>query len=160
MHVTTAGTIEDNGLGLLQVDFANKYLGGGVLGYGCVQEEIRFVICPELLCSMLFTERMGPREAVFVMGCERFSAYDGYASSFHFAGDYVDETPCDEYRRRMCTVVAIDATPFASRLQQFEPKSLYREIEKVRRFAPGGRRERGRPKRIVPQLVGMSGRRK
>ena len=31
------GCIEDCD-GALQIDFANKYLGGGVLGLGCVQE--------------------------------------------------------------------------------------------------------------------------
>ena len=40
------GTIEDHGLGMLQADFANKFLGGGVFGRGAVQEEIRFLICP------------------------------------------------------------------------------------------------------------------
>ena len=32
---------------LLQVDFANKMVGGGVLGQGLVQEEIRLVEGPE-----------------------------------------------------------------------------------------------------------------
>lgn len=32
LNVAPAGTIEDNGLGMLQVDFANKFVGGGVLG--------------------------------------------------------------------------------------------------------------------------------
>lgn len=40
------GTIEDHGVGMLQADFANKVIGGGVLGRGAVQEEIRFLICP------------------------------------------------------------------------------------------------------------------
>ena len=40
----------------LQVDFANKFVGGGVLGDGCVQEEIRFLINPELIVTRLFTE--------------------------------------------------------------------------------------------------------
>ena len=57
------GRIEDEGEGMLQVDFANAYVGGGVLGHGCVQEEIRFLICPELISSMLFTERLGDSEA-------------------------------------------------------------------------------------------------
>jgi len=34
------GTIEESN-GMIQVDFANKKIGGGVLGRGCVQEEIR-----------------------------------------------------------------------------------------------------------------------
>ena len=52
----------------LQVDFANKYIGGGVLGEGCVQEEIRFVICPELIVSLLFTEVLDRNEAVVITG--------------------------------------------------------------------------------------------
>jgi poly(ADP-ribose) glycohydrolase len=64
------GTIEDCA-GALQLDFANKYLGGGVLNTGCVQEEIRFMICPELLVSMLFTEQLETNEAVIIKGCER-----------------------------------------------------------------------------------------
>ena len=37
-------TIKDDGHGMIQADFANKFLGGGVLNEGCVQEEIRFLI--------------------------------------------------------------------------------------------------------------------
>jgi len=39
--VRTDGTIEDDGIAMLQIDFANKSIGGGVLATGCVQEEIR-----------------------------------------------------------------------------------------------------------------------
>ena len=42
---------------MLEVDFANAFVGGGALSQGCVQEEIRFVICPELIIARLFTER-------------------------------------------------------------------------------------------------------
>jgi poly(ADP-ribose) glycohydrolase len=45
-----------------------RYLGGGVLGHGCVQEEIRFVICPELMLSKLFTEELEPQEALLMIG--------------------------------------------------------------------------------------------
>ncbi|MCP4120006.1 MAG: hypothetical protein GY737_32345 [Desulfobacteraceae bacterium] len=51
-----------------QMDFANKYLGGGVLGHGLVQEEIRFLICPELIVSCLLTEELDPNEALFITG--------------------------------------------------------------------------------------------
>ena len=46
LDIHDEGTIEDDGDYMLQADFANKYIGGGVLGFGCVQEEIRFVISP------------------------------------------------------------------------------------------------------------------
>jgi hypothetical protein len=36
-QVHAEGTIEDNGVGMLQLDFANKYIGGGVLRH--VQNE-------------------------------------------------------------------------------------------------------------------------
>jgi poly(ADP-ribose) glycohydrolase len=38
----------------IKVDFANKFVGGGVLEHGCVQEEILMMICPELLLGVLF----------------------------------------------------------------------------------------------------------
>ncbi len=37
VHVDSEGTIEDGGFAMLQVDFANAFVGGGVLGHGCVQ---------------------------------------------------------------------------------------------------------------------------
>lgn len=37
VQVLDGGTIEDDGAADLQVDFANAFLGGGVLGAGCVQ---------------------------------------------------------------------------------------------------------------------------
>ena len=39
-----------------------------MLGEGCVQEEIRFVICPELLVSLLFTEVLDDKEAIVITG--------------------------------------------------------------------------------------------
>jgi len=55
-----------------QVDFANMYLGGGVLGHGCVQEEIRFLICPEMIISRLFTERLNKNECLIMTGTAVF----------------------------------------------------------------------------------------
>ncbi|CAM9694642.1 unnamed protein product, partial [Choristocarpus tenellus] len=37
--------------------------------------EIRFVLCPEALVAMLLCPRMLPREAIVIVGCERFSSY-------------------------------------------------------------------------------------
>jgi hypothetical protein len=37
--------------GVVRVDFANKVIGGGVLSNGAVQEEILFVLHPELIIS-------------------------------------------------------------------------------------------------------------
>ncbi|TRY75215.1 hypothetical protein TCAL_16810 [Tigriopus californicus] len=66
LHINAKGTIEDDGFGMLQVDFANALVGGGVLGHGCVQEEIRFLISPELILSRLFTEGSSGNECLVV----------------------------------------------------------------------------------------------
>lgn len=54
--------------GKSQVDFANKYVGGGVIGHGCVQEEIRFMICPEMIVSRLITEVLEDNEVLIMTG--------------------------------------------------------------------------------------------
>lgn len=52
----------------LQVDFANQYVGGGVTSAGLVQEEIRFLINPELIVSRLFTEALDHNECLIITG--------------------------------------------------------------------------------------------
>lgn len=154
MHITSVGTIETDGAGLLQVDFANKcvtgvrsdpntpnpsiilrivfrYVGGGVLGWGCVQEEIRFVICPELMVSMLVAEALDDTEALIVTGVEQYSAYEGYSDSFKWMGNHVDKTPFDSSGRRRTSVVAIDALLFKQSHKQFTTENLIRELNKV-----------------------------
>ena len=128
--LSSKATIED-GAGMLQVDFANRYLGGGALGQGCVQEEIRFVINPEMIVGMLFCESMSSTEAIVMTGCEQFNKYSGYAGSFEWSGNFFDKTPCDEFRRRMTYVVAIDALSFHKPYLQFENFTLTREVRKA-----------------------------
>ena len=70
LHLSTEGKIETEGAGFLQADFANEYIGGGVLRSGLVQEEIRFTICPELIATMLFSERLSASESIGVYGAE------------------------------------------------------------------------------------------
>ena len=53
---------------IFQADFANKFIGGGVLGAGCVQEEIRFMINPEMILSRLFTEMLERNECLVMTG--------------------------------------------------------------------------------------------
>jgi hypothetical protein len=44
------------------------HVGGGALQGGCVQEEIRFMINPECLVSMLLCEVMKENEAIIIIG--------------------------------------------------------------------------------------------
>lgn len=130
IQVFENGTIEDQSVNALEVDFANRYLGGGVLGQGCVQEEIRFVISPELIAGMLFMSAMHDNEAIEIRGVERFSCYNGYATSFCFAGNYVDNKPRDFLGRRETRIVAIDAL-MHPRKHQFEEALMVRETNKA-----------------------------
>ncbi|GAV67165.1 PARG_cat domain-containing protein [Cephalotus follicularis] len=128
--VHSSGLIEDQSGKALEVDFANKYIGGGALNRGCLQEEIRFMISPELIAGMVFLPRMDDNEAIEIVGAERFSDYKGYASSFHFSGDYVDEKIVDSFGRHKTRIVAIDALCSPGR-RQFSLKCLLREINKA-----------------------------
>ncbi|CAF98668.1 unnamed protein product, partial [Tetraodon nigroviridis] len=131
LHITCQGTIEDDGYGMLQVDFANRFVGGGVTGHGLVQEEIRFLINPELIVSRLFTEALEHDECLIITGTERYSKYSGYAESYKWQDCHIDETPSDEWQRRCTEIVAIDALKFRHYLEQFVPQKIRRELYKA-----------------------------
>jgi hypothetical protein len=92
--------------GTAQADFANKYIGGGALSGGCVQEEIRFAISPECLVSLLFNEVMGDRDAIVIRGAEQFSEYEGYGRRLRFGGNYIDRNVVDEDNVLKITIVS------------------------------------------------------
>lgn len=115
-------------------NFVNRFVGGGVLNYGCVQEEIRFVICPELMVTMLVTETLDDTEALVVNGVERYSSYEGYSNNFKWTGDFVDETPRDSSGRLKTCIVAIDALQFKQPKFQFNLGNVIRELNKVTNF--------------------------
>ncbi|TKV90231.1 hypothetical protein SEVIR_9G015300v4 [Setaria viridis] len=129
-RVFSSGFIEDEEQEALEVDFANRFLGGGALFRGCVQEEIRFMINPELIVGMLFMASMEDNEAIEIVGAERFSQYMGYGSSFRFVGDYLDSKPIDSMGRRRTRIVAIDALDCPTRLH-YESSGLLREVNKA-----------------------------
>ncbi|KAG8008636.1 Poly(ADP-ribose) glycohydrolase, partial [Nibea albiflora] len=131
LHITCEGTIEDDGYGMLQVDFANQYVGGGVTSAGLVQEEIRFLINPELIVSRLFTEALDHNECLIVTGTQQYSQYTGYAQTYQWSGSYQDTTPRDGWQRRCTEIVAIDALQFKSFLEQFRPEKINRELNKA-----------------------------
>ncbi|CAF4896310.1 unnamed protein product [Rotaria sp. Silwood1] len=122
LHLTTGKKIED-------IDCVLQ--GGGVLGSGCVQEEIRFSICPEMLVSLLVCEMMKPDECIFLIGCERYSSYKGYANNFEFDNDYRDDTPKDNWGRKWCHLVAMDAIYFRNPSIQYDMKYINRELIKA-----------------------------
>ncbi|CAH7125701.1 Parg [Phodopus roborovskii] len=131
LHVTYEGTIEGNGRGMLQVDFANRFVGGGVTGAGLVQEEIRFLINPELIISRLFTEVLDHNECLIITGTEQYSEYTGYAETYRWARSHEDGSERDDWQRRCTEIVAIDALHFRRYLDQFVPEKMRRELNKA-----------------------------
>jgi len=116
----------------LQVDFANKVIGGGVLQSGCAQEEVRFSIAPECLVSLLFTEVLQPNEAVFITGAEQYCSYTGYGRTFTYVGDYVDTIDKLSDGTPNVTIVAIDAFPhMGGKDFQFSMPAIIRELNKA-----------------------------
>lgn len=138
LEVSADRLIEDCA-GQLQADFANQMLGGGVLGKGCVQEEIRMVVSPELLIGLLVCEPLRSREAVLVSGCAQYSTYTGYAREFAFSGSAIVLPPSDYERHalkmRDITVVAFDAINYngagLSISHQFLEKYIAIEVVKA-----------------------------
>uniref|UniRef100_A0AAZ3Q9F3 poly(ADP-ribose) glycohydrolase n=2 Tax=Oncorhynchus tshawytscha TaxID=74940 RepID=A0AAZ3Q9F3_ONCTS len=131
LHVTSAGCIEEQGAGMLQVDFACNMIGGGVLGSGLVQEEILFLMNPELIVSRLFTEKLGDNECLFITGSQQFSQYSGYSDTFKWEGPHRDDFERDEWQRLRRQIVAMDALHFRHQREQYNMKQVTRELNKA-----------------------------
>uniref|UniRef100_A0A4W4H6P9 poly(ADP-ribose) glycohydrolase n=1 Tax=Electrophorus electricus TaxID=8005 RepID=A0A4W4H6P9_ELEEL len=150
LHVSPQGTIEEEGAGMLQVDFACKFVGGGVLGAGLVQEEIRFLMNPELIVARLFTEKLADNECLKITGIQRYSVSYGYSDTFEWQGPYVDNTKRDEWKRRYCQIVAIDALSFKDPREQYTKENIRRELNKA---YVGFRRNPNTPADYTPAIA-------
>ncbi|XP_037548526.1 poly(ADP-ribose) glycohydrolase-like [Nematolebias whitei] len=131
LHLTSQGSIEADGTGMLQVDFASSWIGGGVLDSGLVQEEILFLMNPELIVSRLFTEKLADNECLIITGSEKFSQYSGYSSKFEWAGPYEDNLQRDKWARLNRQILAIDALHFKHRRDQYNMMRVTRELNKA-----------------------------
>ena len=88
------------------VDFANKYIGGGSLKKGAVQEEILFLIYPQLYVSILVCEKMNDNEAIYFSNFRRFANYEGYQTTLKFSSS----AALIETRRDFIAIDAIKLT--------------------------------------------------
>ena len=91
------------------VDFANKYIGGGALKRGCVQEEILFAVEPEAVVSMFFMEKMEDNDAIRIDNLIQYSKYSGYARSFKY-----EESAINDKEFIIHNIIAIDAVKVLS----------------------------------------------
>jgi len=72
----------------LHAEFANAFIGGGVMTGDFAMEEILFLNKPELMVAMAVHNRMADTEVIRVHGARQYSLVRGYGSSFAFAGAY------------------------------------------------------------------------
>jgi len=129
--ISAQGSIEDSDAEL-HADFANEFIGGGVLNGGNVQEEILFLFKPECLATLLFCAKMEPNESIIITGAERFSSYSGYGHGFKFSGNYVDQSPRDETGTIQRQIVAFDAiVAIGSPITQFKKNNFLRDLHKA-----------------------------
>ena len=117
----------------LQADFANEYLGGGVLSGGGSQEESMFIECPEMLTTMFLVEKLLPFEAVEMSGAKRFIEHNMMGARYMNR----HEQFCRPFAVADMTVtaVAFDAICFnaygnLSKGEQYQPTHIKRELRK------------------------------
>jgi len=97
------GNIDDSTADL-HTEFANAFIGGGVMTGDAAMEETLFLVKPELMVAMALQHRMVDEEAICVLGARKYSTTSGFGQSFTFGGDYDNKRPGPP-----ATVAAIDA---------------------------------------------------
>jgi len=105
-----------------QVNFADPYPGGTLpSSYGdIVQEEILFLVYPELFITCLLVPKIASREAILVTGLTRTNKYKGYQSRFSYDGDFVKDS-------NDISILHMDALPGG----EHDKSSLDRELNKA-----------------------------
>jgi hypothetical protein len=147
--------IEDFSGPSLKADFANQFIGGGVLNFGCVQEEILFSIYPELLVSIFFCRPMAQNEAIAIRGARRVADYTGYGWGFRFANPVAQtlETQSDGCIDN--NFVAIDALMCEGIGFQFSDAGMARELNKA--YVGFMKNSYEREQELVPIVTGKWG---
>lgn len=112
-------------------DFANKRIGGGVLGKGAVQEEIEFITHPDTIVSKLFFGKMENEDSIQISGYRKYSNHSEYGSKdknhFKFNDKKVD---FDSIEFSQKTLVAMDSIKYYWKPGQYNKGSFDREIIK------------------------------
>lgn len=118
-----------------QVDFANKFLGGGVLNHGMVQEEIMLLNAPETLVGLLFVEQLADNEALEIAGARKMSSSTGYSGTCRFSGSAPQSNLDDKSDLGVhnCHIIAIDAIKYmeGNISSQFKSEQILRELNKA-----------------------------
>lgn len=110
----------------IRIDFANKFIGGGILTAHSAQEEILMSCSPESQIAILLCESMLPSESISIKGTERVALHKGYKNTFQITEEYKESN--DNYM-----ISAMDAIPYTNvnLHMQFEKKDIMRELKKA-----------------------------
>ena len=102
-----------------------------MLGYGCAQEEIKFIQSPECLCGLFMMEVMDANEAIIVRGAQQYSTTSGYAWSLGFQGPY-EVAAASTHNSSLIAIDALDLRRSnQNQAEQYSPKLLMRELNKA-----------------------------
>ena len=142
----------------LFANFANEFIGGGVMHGGNVQEEILFTVNPEnLIAKFLAPQPMLENESIITLGTFQYFNYTGYGSRLAFNGerqtcqspkkhtychyliekgkdkdkDQNKEKETEKVQRVLSIIVGIDAICFWDSAKQYKPKTMIREMCKA-----------------------------
>lgn len=116
----------------IQVNFANKFIGGGALTTGAVQEEIRYFVSPECLPSIMLFECFEDNEVGYLFGTEKINAYKGYGSGFTYVGDFPTVSKNNENGDMVDdSILALDAIQFKYSNDQYLEENILRELNKA-----------------------------
>lgn len=110
----------------LHANFANKNLMIHQIIPSMTQEEILFSLRPALFVCMLVSETMASDEAIFMLGCRRYSDYKGYLDTFKFLGPYSEYN--NDYM--MNGIISIDSVVNFNN-SQFQIKFIDRDLNKA-----------------------------
>lgn len=109
----------------IQVDFADKSFGGGVLGSGSAQEECMLLAYMEPIVGLLLVEELQGNEVLYINGARVVNELEGFSSGMRWKKCVYE--PADDR-----IIVAMDAEDFRKReYAQYQPKSILRELNKA-----------------------------
>ena len=109
------------------VDFANKYIGGGIFKGGSVQEEILFAINPEATVAMLFMEEMDENDGIGIFNTIQYSNNKGFGQTLMFDGTSIYGFNNNIKRNR---IIAIDAEKNDKKLNSVDLNNYQRIINR------------------------------
>ena len=112
------------------VDFANKFIGGGVLEGGRVQEEILFAVEPEAIVSMFLMEVMTDEDAIRIDNTIQYSNYTGYCNTFEYKECAIKNND-DLNDIKKTKFIAIDASVQFMSNGNLEVETIQRDIHKA-----------------------------